>query len=1323
MPTPADRNLLFGILALQMDFISRDALIEAMHTWVLKKNKQLGEILLNQKALKPDTNDLLEALVDKHLEMHGNDPEKSLISVSSIGSLRDDLHKIADQELEASLAHVSIGHKEDDPYATRPFAAGEQTSAGLRFRILRPHAKGGLGEVFVAEDAELHREVALKEIQGQYADNPQARSRFLLEAEITGGLEHPGIVPVYGLGQYGDGRPFYAMRFIKGDNLKDAIERFHRSEGPKRDPGETVLEFRKLLRRFQDVCNAVAYAHSRGVLHRDLKPGNIMLGQFGETLVVDWGLAKTTEENDPEASAPDSPVRPTLGRGSEPTRMGTAIGSPQYMSPEQASGRIDQLGPRSDVYGLGATLYCLLTGMPPFSGTDIGDLLRKVRQGQTSAPREMKHDVPAALDAICRKAMALSPLDRYGSPADLSDDLEHWLADEAVSAQIDPWPAKLGRWTRHHKGLVGSITAIWLLLIATVVAAGFWDRAQKMEKLRDDANEQRRLADDQRGTAEEQRAFAQEQREIAEQQRSRAKEQESLVRRLLYFSRINMADRAWHEAQIGPMLDLLEGLSPSKPGQEDLRGLEWNYLWRLAHADLFTLKGHTSIVSSVAFSPDGQRLASGSHDNTVKIWDARTGQESLTLKGHTEAVMCVAFSPDGQRLASGSNDNTVKIWDVRTGQESLTFKCKLTSGITFSPDGQRVATADLILKDRVVDSVVKIWDARTGQEILTLKGHTSIVSSVGFSPDGLRLATGGWDRTVKIWDARTGQESLTLKGHTEAVMCVAFSPDGQRLASGSYDKTVKIWDARTGQESLTLKGHTSIVSSVAFSPDGQRLASGSRDNTVKIWDTRTGQESLTLKGHTGLGRAEGFNPKIWDWRTGQEMTLKGHTSNALSVAFSPDGQRLATADTTVKDSLGSVVKIWDARTGQEILTLKGHTGLVNSVAFSPDGQRLASGSRDYMVKIWDARTGQESLTLKGHTDAVMSVTFSPDGQRLASGSRDNTVKIWDVQNGQESLTLKGHTNGVASVAFSPDGQRLASGSHDNTVKIWDARTGQESLTLKGHTEAVMCVAFSPDGQRLASGSNDNTVKIWDARTGQECLTLKGHTSAQWVAFSPDGQRLALGSRDNTVKIWDARPLSDESCRERQALCVFRYLAQTLVLKEEIFEGLQRAKTISEPVRAQALAWLEEYRESPYLLNEASSEVVRRADEIRFVYQLALRQAQVAVRLEPNNGLYLNTLGVAQYRLGFFKGTVSTLSKSIELNFRNQPADWAFLAMAQHRLGKKNEAQASLNKLYELLKKPNWAQDAEAQAFLKEAVAVLQELPGKNKENLWFPIPH
>ncbi|MGO8746307.1 MAG: protein kinase domain-containing protein [Thermoguttaceae bacterium] len=457
MPTPpSERNLLFAVLALQNELAKPDDVLAAMQAWVAAKHRPLGELLVERGALDSEHRRLLDALIEAQLARHGT-AEQSLVALDPSNRARRLLAKIADPDVQASLAALPANSGPETTLDYRP------TEAGPRYRVLRPHAEGGLGEVFVAEDQELHREVALKEIKREHAQRADSRSRFLLEAEITGGLEHPGIVPVYGLGTYGDGRPFYAMRFIKGDNLKAAIQRFHSAEPVRFDS----LEFRQLLGRFVDVCQAVGYAHSRGVLHRDLKPGNIMLGKFGETLVVDWGLAKVVGRNDGDGrgTREEATLRPSSGSLYAETMAGSAIGTPAFMSPEQAEGKVDELGPATDVYSLGATLYMVLANKPPFEG-NVAEVLEQVRQGSWAPPRTVNPQVPAGLDAICRKAMALRPEDRYGSPLELAEEVEHWLADEPVSAYREPAVVRVRRWLRQRPKRV---TAAGVLLLATVV--------------------------------------------------------------------------------------------------------------------------------------------------------------------------------------------------------------------------------------------------------------------------------------------------------------------------------------------------------------------------------------------------------------------------------------------------------------------------------------------------------------------------------------------------------------------------------------------------------------------------------------------------------------------------------------------------------------------------------------------------------------------------------------------------------------------------------------------------------------------------------------
>jgi serine/threonine-protein kinase len=471
MNAATEHNLLFGLLALQNGLVDQARLVAAFHAWTLNRSRTLADHLVALGHLDTDDRDAVSALVRRHLKRHGDDLERSLAAVPASRSTRERLAALGDAELTATIARVGAGAtqaaSDADTDRTPTYTVGNATAEGGRFRVLRPHARGGLGAVFVALDAELNREVALKQILDAHADDDSSRQRFLLEAEITGGLEHPGIVPVYGLGAYGDGRPFYAMWFIRGDSLKEAIEHFHRSAPA--DPGARSLELRRLLRRFTDVCNAIEYAHSRGVLHRDIKPGNVIVGRHGETLVVDWGLAKATGRSDPHADEIERTLKPSSACGSAETLPGQVLGTPAYMSPEQARGDLAALGPPSDIYSLGGTLYCLLTGTAPFAG-DAADVLAAVERGEFRPPRAVDPSIDRGLEAICLKAMVTRPEDRYSSARALGEDVERWLADEPVAARAEPLPARAARWVRRRRTLVTAAAAVLAVALAGLTA-------------------------------------------------------------------------------------------------------------------------------------------------------------------------------------------------------------------------------------------------------------------------------------------------------------------------------------------------------------------------------------------------------------------------------------------------------------------------------------------------------------------------------------------------------------------------------------------------------------------------------------------------------------------------------------------------------------------------------------------------------------------------------------------------------------------------------------------------------------------------------------
>jgi WD40 repeat protein len=540
--------------------------------------------------------------------------------------------------------------------------------------------------------------------------------------------------------------------------------------------------------------------------------------------------------------------------------------------------------------------------------------------------------------------------------------------------------------------------------------------------------------------------------------------------------------------------------------------------------ETFTLPEHEGPVRSVAYSPDGKRIVSGSADYTVRLWDAETGEELKALSGHSNAVNSVAYSPDGRFFVSGSTDRTVKIWDAESGLPLRTlFGHSLwVNDVCYSPDGRVVASASR-------DGTVKLWSAENGDLLRTLSGHAGEALAVRFSPDGQLLASGSADSAVIIWDALTGRELRTLASHEGAVRTLVFSPDGRHIASASsVDSTIRIWDAGTGLQirSFGIVG----VESLSYSPDGKHLASGSLDNAVRIWDAGTGRETLTLEGRSSWVRAVAYSPdgrrlalgstdrtvSIWETGTGREiLTLAGHTATVRSLAYSPDGKRV------VSGAADNSVRVWDAASGRELMVLRGQGSVARAVACDPEGRFILSGYSDTTIKVWDAQTGEELWTFAGHAGEVNALAYSPDGFYFASGSSDRTVKIWDVAGGNPR-TFRGHAAAVVSVAYSPNGARLASGSADGTVKIWDLETGREMVTLSGYsTHIKSSVAYSPNGALLAAAMANHTVSIFDAESGGEIRVLRGHTGEVYdLAYSPNGRHLVSASLDGTTRVWD-----------------------------------------------------------------------------------------------------------------------------------------------------------------------------------------------------------
>jgi WD40 repeat protein/serine/threonine protein kinase len=1031
-----------------------------------------------------------------------------------------------DAPLRARLESLLRHHAEDsfleDPAAdlqrmplSEPLIRESIGTVIGRYKLLQKIGEGGMGVVYMAEQEEpVRRRVALKIIK-LGMDTQQVVARFEAERQALALMDHPNIAKVLDGGATGTGRPYFVMELVQGVPITEFCDK-------NRLPAEERIKL------FILVCQAIQSAHQKGIIHRDIKPNNVMVtlnAGVPMPMVIDFGVAKATQQK--------------LTEKTVFTNYATMIGTPAYMSPEQAEmSRLD-VDTRSDIYGLGVLLYELLTGTTPFPekrlrSASYQEMQRIILEEEPERPstrlRQTKtlskspvqfstfhSELSTDLDWIVMKCLEKDRARRYETANGLARDLQRHLNNEPVVARP---PTKVYRlqkaWRRNKVVFTAAAVMAAALVVGTTVST--W-QAIEASRARNDEKEQRLAAQTERDKAQ----AAQNEAERAQQA-----EKEALLRadHQLYVADMNLAQQAWEQNNIGQLRQLLEDTQGSP-----YRGFEWCFWQRLIHLELKTLRGHLDGVYAVAFSPDGQRIVTGSADMTAKVWEAASGRELLTLRGHKNEIHSVAFSPDGQRIVTGSYDGTAREWEAASGRGLLTLNGHNAGieSVAFSPDGQRIVTGSW-------DNTAKVWETASGKPLLTLS-PSALVMCVAFSPDGQRIVTGGWDKTAKVWDAASGTNLLTLTGHSNGVFSVAFSPDGKRIVTGGGDHVAKVWDAATGTNLLTLKGHKSWVRAVAFSPDGQRIVTGSGDPTAEVWDAASGTNLVMLKGHSGQIRSVAYSPdgqrivtgsldetaKVWDVANGltadkaggELLTLKGHSEQIWCVAFSPDGQRIVTG------SFDQTAKVWDAASGTNLLTLTGHSDQVFGVAYSPDGQRIVTGSVDNTAKVWDAASGTNLLTLK-HSNWVLAVAFSPDGQRIVTGSKDNTAKVWDATSGTNLLTLNGHSDGVFGVAFSPDGQRIVTGGWDKTAKVWDAASGTNLVTLKGHSGVVSFVAFSPNGQRIVTGSRDNTAKVWDAASGTNLLTLKGHNGwVESVAFSPDGQRIVTGSWDNTAKVWEA----------------------------------------------------------------------------------------------------------------------------------------------------------------------------------------------------------
>jgi WD40 repeat protein/serine/threonine protein kinase len=1236
----------------------------------------------------------------------------------------DALLWVHDEE-NSFLAVPAVGPEGTGEYALEGSANGERAvreTAGDSvgpYKLLEEIGEGGMGVVFMAEQRQpIRRCVALKLVKPGM-DTRQVIARFEAERQALALMDHPHIAHVLDAGTTPSGRPYFVMELVRGLAITDFCD-------------QARLSNRQRLELFLQVCSAVQHAHTKGIIHRDLKPSNVLVTLHDGTpvpKVIDFGVAKAlyhrlTDKTlvtgfahlvgTPLYMAPEQAG--LSGLDADIRADVYALGVLLY---ELLTGTTPFDRERLRTATREEALRIIQEEEPPRPSQRVStlaaDRAATVAESRQSDPRALSTSFRGELDWVVMKALEKDRNRRYETASAFAQDVQRYLQDEPIEAR-PPSPAYRFRkcFLRNKLVILAGTAVATALLLGTALST--W-QAILATWATHDADVAREAAD----VARDNEAWH---RKQAARERDRALEAKEDLDATVYAQTIALAYHEWQAGNVERARQLLAGCDPR------FRHWEWHYLQRLCHAERLTIPAwvyqKACLFNYVAISPDGKRIAVGLNvwphpGGHVKIYDARTGRKLRDLPGHRlHGIADVRFSPDGRRLVSvsgysdgGYNETVpgeVKVWDLEGGDQPL---CAFEGSINtaaFSADGSKLAWATR-------DGTVVVWDLDRKARLLELAAK-AIVHEVAFSPDGKSLAAACRDKTVSVWDVTTGKLVQTLHGHVGAVLSVAYSPDGKRLATGSADRTVKVWDAASGRQVLTFGRHDSPVRSVAFSPRGDRIASAGQQ--AWLWDAANGQEAYSLRWPTkDLAFAPEGNRlvscgqmlvKVWEVSSPPEVkTLARHDWFINTVAISPDRRLVASCANDL------TARVSDARTGEVVSVFRGHKDMVRNVLFTPDGGQVISAGHDGLVRIWNARTaeevryfrgghprdvgitglalspdgrlvvsaddegqvivweratGRECLRFQAHRDVVWRVAFSADGRRLVTGSEDRTVKVWDARTGKRLLTLGGHRGAVRAVLFSPDGRRIYSADYEGrAVRIWDAATG-EAIRMLPHATPVYGVALSPDGRRLAAACGEGVLRIWDTGSYQDLLRLPGYSSNyHHVAFGPEGRLLVAGGNDRTVKLWDGTPLPPERIRQSQAGSLVRRLYEGLRLKHAVIEHLKEDSTLGADLRKIALSIADQIEEDPLLLNSLSWGVVKWDDGEAEAYRLAVGQAEEACRLVPDHGGYLNTLGVAYYRVGRYEEAVATLERASQARPKGGTAvDWFALAMSHHRLG-------------------------------------------------------